>query len=159
MAPMPTTSLRNKESAPFPVARGQPIPEPVLDTRRVVARARRRGRSLVRDHPPDRVGQESGPKCAAPAVRVPEYVHGPSGVGREHLGHRRDILELALDRVRPGGIPRGPSPTPVDRVDRERRAKHRSDDPERRVIGGRAVDEHERRPITRSKDGDPGPVP
>ena len=69
-----------------------------------------------------------------------EDVDGRARSGGDGIGDGRDILELALDRVgRPvaGCAP----PAPVDRVDREVAGEQRSDDPERRVIGGRAMDE------------------
>ena len=140
--------VRNAASAPSLSPAASRSRRRVLDAGRVVARPGRRRRSLVRDDPPDRVGQQRRAERAAPAVRVPEDVDWPASVGRKRLGDRRDVLELALDRIRPVSVPRCPSAATVDRVDRERRAEHRPDDPERRVIGGRPMNEHERRPVT-----------
>ena len=151
---MPTTSLRNVASAPSrsPAASRSRSRSSTPD--RVVARPRRRRRALVRDDPPDRLGQECRPESAAPAVRVPEDVDRPAGPGRQRLGDGGDVLELALDRVRPRSVARGAAATTVDRVDRERASEHRPDDPERRVVRGRAVDEHQRRPLAAREDRD-----
>jgi len=78
-------------------------------------------------------------------------------LGGDRLGDRRDVHELALDRVS-GAVAGGASPPTVEGVEPEPGGEERPDDPERRVVGGRAVHEQERRTRAELEDGDPRAV-
>ncbi len=77
---------------------------------------------------------------------MPEDVDRAAGLARERLRDGGHVLELALDGVRRRVARRAAAPA-VDGMDREAFREHRPDDTERRVVGGRAVDEDERRPV------------
>ena len=95
------------------------------------------------------VGQQRRTERTTPAVGVPEDVDPAASLLRDRRGDGRHIFELALDGVG-RRVPRRSPPATVDRVDRERVGEQRSDDPERRVVRGRAVDEDQRRPRPRT---------
>jgi hypothetical protein len=78
-------------------------------------------------------------------------------VARERLGDCGDVLEFALDRVGEG-VARRAAPPSIDGVDGEPARQARTDDPERGVIGGGAVDQDQRWPVAAAEDGDRRPV-
>jgi hypothetical protein len=69
------------------------------------------------------------------------------------IGDAGDVLELALDPVRQC-VSGSPATAPIDRDDGPPGGQSRPDDPERRVIGGRAMDEDDRWPIPPRERGD-----
>ena len=96
---------------------------------------------------------------AAPSAQRPPYEcpNTSTGVRRTRPPTPRRPPRRPRTRARSrtaGRVARRPATAPVDRVDRERRAQHRPDDPERGVVGGRPVDEHERRPVAAREHGD-----
>ena len=98
-------------------------------------------------------GQERGAQPATSAERVANDIDRPAGCGRQLVDHRRDVLVLAIDRVGQPVAARAPAAA-VDRDHPSGGGEPRGDGPERRVVGGRAVDEEECRPVGRS-----GPSP
>ena len=90
-------------------------------------------------------------------------IDGAARLPGERLGHGGDVLELALDLVAAGGAVAGvAAPPAVDGVDRAAEREHRRHDSPRPVVGGRAVDEQQRRPWsvreTRREQRDPRAV-
>jgi hypothetical protein len=114
---------------------------------------RRRGCPLVRDDAGDGVGQQRRAEGAATTVRVADHRHARRVVAGERLGDGRDILELALDRVRLG-VTRRAASAAIDGVDAVPLREGGPDDTERGVIRGGAVDEHQRRADPAAEHGD-----
>ena len=149
-ASMPTTRVMNVSSSASSLARRRRAP-------RARGRApRRRSASPGGVGAPSYettrrivVGQQRRPERASTAVRVPEDIDRAARLRRERVGDRGHVLELALDRVR-RRVARRAAAAPVDGVDREALGEQRPDDPERRVVGGRAVDQDQRRPVAGS---------
>ena len=103
------------------------------------------GAPVNRDRPADVRGQQRRAQRTAPTIGVAEDVGRGTGLVRESRGDRRQILEFALDGVGRGVTRRSPAAA-IDRVDREPGSSNGPRDPERGVVGGRAVHEDQRRP-------------
>ena len=100
-----------------------------------------------------RVVSSAAPSAQRPPYEWPNDVDRRARLARGHrLGDRGHVLELALDRVRRRIAGRAAA-APVDRVQANASA---STGPRtgRRVVGGRAVDEDERRPLAGREDRD-----
>ena len=142
------------------IAAGEERPQArreLLGGRRAGVRARA---ALVDDEAPDVRRPERRPECAPAPVRVPEEVDRPArpaALRGRRVDDRRHVLELADDRVGER-VAACAAAAPIERVAGEPLAEERLDDPERGVVGGRAVDEHERRPAAAPEPGDRGPV-
>ena len=118
----PDHLAQERGQRPIRVARREPLAQPALDARRVIARAGRRGGALVRDDPPDGVGPQAGPERTPAAIGVTGHVGRNAGLPGDGGRDRRHVLELALDRVRGAVAGRAATPS-VDGVDRERRRR------------------------------------
>ena len=81
-----------------------------------------------------------------------------AGFGGDRIRDCGHVLVLPLDRV--GGPVAGrPAAAPIDRMEAKARFEKRSGGPPGRVIGGRSVDEDDRRPVTGGEDRDRCAVP
>ena len=132
------------------VAGVEPLAQACLDARAGDS-SPRAGSARPRSRRPAGSHRSGARPRARTARRTNARRHRPAARARgERVGHGGDVLELALDRVR-RRVARGTAAAAVDRRGRSgRAARHRADDAERRVVGGRAVDEDERRPAHRS---------
>ena len=139
------------------VARGEVRAQARLE-RRVDRRPRPapERRALVRDDAPDRGGPQARPERDPPAQRVPDDVDRPARLRRpRRLGDGGEVVELALDRrTRRVAVPESPRPRRSMAWSRHRVREVRADDAPRAVVGGRAVDEDQRRPGARGEDRD-----